>query len=1752
MYQRIITGIFFLALSISGYGQVKFSDNPEEFFGQAGDYMKNTKKEECIKAFDTFSAAWNSISPETKKTIAVTSQQMAKRKLYSTPHFADFFTAIGSAVQIRNAGPQLDSFLYVSQKALETFDNKQIREYFNTTRLFFEKYRLYSSSYNQLYVEGGSFKFKFIEEAPVANYDVYETPSEEAEEELTDGWGDPNDHFDDWDNPEQVEDSWDTGWDDSGWGDDTEDSGWGTEAETSFDENPAVSQDQNVFGYGYVAPIQPTIFGPVIELENVDLIFVTQHDSSRIKQTKGSLMLKDGVFVGDGGKFDWSNLGLTPEDCFVELHGYNFDVKSPKLTAEPVDLHYPTKTDSIVEGVFDYQSKKFHNVNDADYPRFKSFASNIPVKGLGNDIEYYGGLSIAGRKIYSSSIDEGKSKILIKRNGEVKVKAIANRFELGDSLLAGDIATIVIYQGKDSIYHPGTIFNYKNPEKTLRLTKTSAYRLTPFTDSYHNMDIVVDALIWNLDSSNIEFRITNAPSELSAKFESNEYFDAGDYSRLQGIYRFHPLQMIVGYAETLKPKNDTIYPPFYASDVAKKYSIEEKTLKGAMVVLMRGGYIDFNNRNGEIKLRKKAIHFVMARRDKKDYDNMQFESLQASGNNATLNLESNELTVRGVDKIHIMDSLNVFIIPESKTVILKDNRNFKFDGRINTANFQFEGKNFEFHYDSFLVHMPEIDQIKLQAVNPNEKDPRDKKKARVLGNELRYSSGTLFINKPDNKSGRKNFPEYPVFHANSGATVLFNKQEIAGGAMDTTIRFKIPPFVVDSLASDDPQTIGFEGEFESGGIFPNFKTKLVVMPDFSLGFEYTAPEEGFQLYEGKGKYFNKITMDNRGLTGDGRIEFLNTTCFSPTFYFFKDSVLTIGTNAETKPGTNPLLAQDVTFPDFVVNDYEMNWKPRKDSMYLTNHSSPFQFYKNTATLNGVANITEHGMFGSGVLETRGSVSASARFHFEETRYGGRHTTFTVKSDNPSKPALRSTDSKLEFDLEKGEATFGPEIAGFASTEFPYLKYRTSIEKGVWDLDEKKVVMSKPEGSDISTSYFYSTHPTQDSLVFNASAGIYDMTSMSLNIEGVPFIKVMDGKVFPDSNKVVIKENADMQTLLNAKAQFDSSNAYHQLYDGTFQVKGRFKLKGEATYSYTNPSGDNYSFKFKNYTFSEKTTPKSKKKGEETAETDVQALLEESKETQLSSEDIEDSVSTDSTPKNKKKEKKKKEKDLVAIDTIANPRNLHQPLVAEEPTNRHTVAVGLIYPEDSIELSKKIFYKGKATMYSDIKPLFFDGFVKLDLKGALSYSQWLAYKNDGDTTDVKIMLEDPKADNGNLLTTGIHLTKDFELYTTFISEKDRPEDFDIFTSKGVLKFTSHPDSAVFKVATPQKFLKPVMTYGNLFNYDDNNSVITYQGKFNYIEENKGLELLASGSGEALLDSGFYEFNNLLAFKFNKLHKSIPEAIAANLKTVTDILPPDSAEYADISFEEAEIRKNDLYSKVCSAAGEKALETMMTKTQLLCEVSKDFGDAIVISDVDLKWSNKYKAWHSTGKLKISNVHGQTIDRIVNGYIEIKKTLGGDFVTLLIEPNEYNWYYFTYDNNRLAITSSNDEVNAVLAKKSKGEMPTRDKLYYVQADLMEKENFLRLFKERYLGLTQESFTPKREIKETDVPLEELPEEKEEEYIEEEPQPEGADQEPVKKNNEGTVIEEPELNRDEKHHDVEQKRQLQQDQQKMKDLFK
>src|SRR5690606_29248098 len=120
---------------------------------------------------------------------------------------------------------------------------------------------------------------------------------------------------------------------------------------------------------------------------------------------------------------------------------------------------------------------------------------------------------------------------------------------------------------------------------------------------------------------------------------------------------------------------------------------------------------------------------------------------------------------------------------------------------------------------------------------------------------------------------------------------------------------------------------------------PEFDETLKLQEDNSLGFIRPTPPEGYEVYGGKGKFLNNISLSNKGLRGDGYLEYLTATAQSKSFYFHPDSLFGIADNfvIEEQIGT-------VEYPPVTGTNIFINWQPYKDYLTATTNKEPLRFY----------------------------------------------------------------------------------------------------------------------------------------------------------------------------------------------------------------------------------------------------------------------------------------------------------------------------------------------------------------------------------------------------------------------------------------------------------------------------------------------------------------------------------------------------------------------------------------------------------------------------------------------------------------------------------------------------------------------------------------------------------------------------------------------------------------------------------------
>ncbi len=904
---------------------------------------------------------------------------------------------------------------------------------------------------------------------------------------------------------------------------------------------------------------------PIFTFELADLWGYYKNDSTIIEATSGVFYPKKNLFVGNGGNVYFVRAGLSEDSASVQLSSYEVHVNKTDFQADSVKLTTLFFLKEPTLGSFQ-EKLTSQGGRGASFPRFSSYDKKITVKDIVPGADYIGGFSIIGDRFFGGGIEGSKAGLDFKYDGKKKVHAEAERFLLRVDKIESEEVEVSIYLDEDSIYHPKVTLRYLPELKQFTLIREKeGLGLTPFSDSYHQLDITFEVLNWKIDEPLMTIGNMNLGAESPVVFESKQYFRGQRFSALTGLSNRNPLYDLRELASSYG------HNPAPIKEVARYLRMDESNTHIYLMNMSIQGFVKYDLQKREAIFQDKIFEYILDYEKKRDYDVIRFVSNLSQGSNAKLSLLDNNLEIMGVRAVALSDSQKVGLFPRNATITVHQGLNFDFDGRITAGRFSYWGELFKFNYDEFRINMENIDSMrfKVESFELNTLGQRELINVQTV---LQGLTGELLIDEPNNKSGQQEYTEYPIFRSAKDSYVYYDKKTIFNGVYDRTEFYvTLDPFEIDSLDNITTQGLKFDGDFVSAGIFPDMRQTLTVQPDYSLGFTTQTPDAGLPAY-GKGTFTNTIHLSNKGLIGDGSIEYLNSEANSKAFYFFPDSTNGVAIKYEIDESV-----AGVENPHVVGLGVFLHWEPKNDVLYTTSRASRFDMYDEIGMkATGTLAHSPSGLRGQALLEFLNAETRSKDYVFKNRKFNSQELAFQVRADSTREWgfAMENANGFVDFDLEKGEFNLNDEADYFS---FPDNKYICQMDYAKWIIPEKAVNVEKRKGT--SSARMISVHPHQDSLQFVAGRTKFYLENSLLQSFEVPNIDVADASIFPDTGYVAIDANAHMRTLHNATITANRTDKFHEFYGGIIDIKTRHKYKGLADYEYIDQDGTPWPIRF---------------------------------------------------------------------------------------------------------------------------------------------------------------------------------------------------------------------------------------------------------------------------------------------------------------------------------------------------------------------------------------------------------------------------------------------------------------------------------------------------------------------------------------------------------------------------------------------
>ena len=630
------------------------------------------------------------------------------------------------------------------------------------------------------------------------------------------------------------------------------------------------------------------------------LALASQQDESVIQQTKGVYSMENNSWRGQGGRADWSRFGISSDNVFVTLPSYyTIDLNRSEFSIDSVQFYERNHFNQNI--LCRFEDKVLANAPNERtmYPRVKSYRSDYRISNLMRNVDFEGGIGMMGNMVEVFGGVDKKAMFHFRRNETEVVKLESSHFTLSeDEVLTSDRTMMRLYlpdtvAGRislDSIYHNSLGFRFDNKSRRMMVYRSDRdFGDAPYHDYYHGIDIFLEAMYWNIDEGVVDFMKMEGVNHTSeGEVVSVNYFRHNDFKKLQGLDGTHPMIRIEKFLKGFGNVDRQVH--FDVGDLTSYLGYPREQVLSLLLRLQAEGYLEYNADTKWATALPRFFDVIDSYKEEVDYDVIKIHTRTTNRQpNLRLDLGTNDLLVFGITSqidgyegpaVSLSDRKRVVIVPDNGRITLKKHKNFKFSGGILAGMFEFFTKDCLFLYDEFTIRMNKVDSLRFYA--------RDNRQIVPVDGTLERLKGRLFIDHGDNKSSRYETPDYPIFQSDAEAYKFYRK--INGGAFDPgdldsvalpdglagKFYYSVNPFVVDSLNDLTMKKVRFEGELVSGGILPRIEEPLVVMDDYSLGFEHQIGDgnmDSYPMYDGSGSLHETVHLSSSGFYGIGRLDY---------------------------------------------------------------------------------------------------------------------------------------------------------------------------------------------------------------------------------------------------------------------------------------------------------------------------------------------------------------------------------------------------------------------------------------------------------------------------------------------------------------------------------------------------------------------------------------------------------------------------------------------------------------------------------------------------------------------------------------------------------------------------------------------------------------------------------------------------------------------------------------------------------------
>ena len=366
------------------------------------------------------------------------------------------------------------------------------------------------------------------------------------------------------------------------------------------------------------------------------------------------------------------------------------------------------------------------------------------------------------------------------------------------------------------------------------------------------------------------------------------------------------------------------------------------------------------------------------------------------------------------------------------------------------------------------------------------------------------------------------------------------------------------------------------------------------------------------------------------------------------------------------------------------------------------------------------------------------------------------------------------------------------------------------------------------------------------------------------------------------------------------------------------------------------------------------------------------------------------------------------------------------------SGRQSEGQAKIDEENPFEMSPEFKFQGTIEYKTRNNNLNFDGFFMLTHDCPNVTKQWVRFNSGINPQNVVIPVDSlPRNKQQDLIFQGFYLSNQpVELYSTFLGPHTRYSDFPIISTFGTVSFDYELGQYVIWSGNSQVIPEDE----TVIKLDRDNCITSARGKLDLGVDLGQLKLQTAGEmNHDLVNDSIY--SNMIMTADFFLDEKLLNIFVESLNSQPGLSPVD--------YSRPEYRRS-LISWLGQDRGQEIINELSLMGSFR-KIPEEFNHTLFLTDLKMKWNSTNGSYQSVGKIGIGNIGEQSVNKLVDGHLEIVHRRGGDTFTLYVEFDSNSYYFFYYSRGLLQVMAGptnekfNNRVRSIKPKKRRMKTPS-----------------------------------------------------------------------------------------------------------------